>query len=76
MSPDAIQIGGSHYKDMDVQPWQALASWLSADQFQAYLLGTAIAYLARVNSSAPGKGGRQDVEKAVHTLQKLLEVMK
>jgi hypothetical protein len=73
---DRAQVGGTHYKDMGVQPWHALASWMTDDQFQAYLLGTAIAYLARVNSSAPGKGGRQDVEKAVHTLQKLLEVMK
>ena len=73
---DEAQVAGTHYRDMDIQPWHALDSWLPPEQFEGYLLGTAIAYLAMVRSSALGKGGRQDVEKAVHTLQKLLEVMK
>ncbi len=74
--PSRTQVGGCHYVDMAVQPWDALECWLTAEQFQAYLLGTAIAYLARVGAQAEGKGGRQDVEKAAHVLAKLLEVMK
>jgi len=29
--------------------------------------------LARFNASAPGKGGRQDIKKARHVIDKLLE---
>lgn len=78
MAPNAldVQVGGSHYKDMGVQPWAAFDSWLSPEQHVGYLLGTAIAYLARFNSKGVGKGGLVDVEKATHTLQRLVEVAK
>ena len=78
MVPNAldVQVGGSHYKDMTIQPWAAFDSWLSTEQHVGYLLGTAIAYLARFNSKGVGKGGLVDVEKATHTLQRLVEVAK
>lgn len=78
MAPNAldVQVGGSHYKDMTIQPWAAFDSWLSTEQHVGYLLGTAIAYLARFNSKGVGKGGLVDVEKATHTLQRLVEVAK
>lgn len=78
MAPNAldVQVGGRHYKDMGVQPWVAFDSWLSTEQHVGYLLGTAIAYLARFNSKGVGKGGLVDVEKATHTLQRLVEVAK
>ena len=71
-----VQVGGTHYKDMTIQPWAAFDSWLSTEQHVGYLLGTAIAYLARFNSKGVGKGGLVDVEKATHTLQRLVEVAK
>lgn len=70
--PSTRQVGGTHYQDMAVQPWDALESWLTPEGFRGYLLGTAIAYLARVNASGSGKGGRQDVEKAMHTLERFM----
>lgn len=73
MSANNEQIGGTHYRDMDIQPWDAMRAWMSPDQFCGYLLGTAIAYLARVNVDAPGKGGIDDIEKARHVLAKLAE---
>ena len=78
MVPNAldVQVGGSHYKDLAIQPWAAFDSWLSTEQHVGYLLGTAIAYLARFNSKGAGKGGLVDVEKATHTLQRLVEVAK
>ena len=78
MVPNAldVQVGGTHYKDMTIQPWAAFDSWLSTEQHVGYLLGTAIAYLARFNSKGVGKGGLVDVEKATHTLQRLVEVAK
>ena len=74
MNADDVQVGGSHYQDMPVQPWDAMAAWMTGDQFEGYLLGSAIAYLARYNANAVGKGGRVDLEKARHYLDKLIEV--
>lgn len=68
------QVGGDHYSKLGVQPWDAMESWLSRDQFIGFLLGSAIAYLGRFNATTQGKGGRQDIEKAKHYLEKLLEV--
>jgi hypothetical protein len=47
---------------------------MTAEQMQGYLLGTAIAYLARTNASAEGRGGITDVKKAIHTLQYMVEL--
>jgi len=68
------QVGGEHYKELGVEPWSAMEAWATPEQFKGYLLCTAIAYLARVNSEGRGKGGKLDVEKAHHVLEKLLEV--
>lgn len=69
-----IQQGGTHYKDMALQPWEAIDAWLTHEQHMGYLLGTALAYLARYNAEGVGKGGMQDVKKAAHTLQRMIEV--
>ena len=74
MRANDIQVGGDHYKRMKVQPWEAMEAWMTHEQFEGYLLGTAMAYLARVNSEGVGKGGMQDIGKAIHVLQKLQEV--
>lgn len=66
------QVGGTHYLAMDIQPWSALQAWMTPSQFEGYLLGSAVAYLARVGKKGPA---REDVEKARHYLDKLLEVM-
>lgn len=75
MSADDRQVGGDHYQAMGVQPWAALGAWLTKSQFIGFLIGSAVAYAARFNASAPGKGGRQDIEKAIHCLEKALEVI-
>lgn len=75
-SPDNRQVGGDHYKRMKVQPWTADEAWMTKDQFVGHLLGSAIDYLARFNSTSPGKGGLQDVEKAKHCLEKLIDTLK
>lgn len=76
--PSALdrQVGGSHYKDQAVQPWEALDAWLTPEQQVGYYLGSAIAYLARYNAAGVGKGGAQDIEKAGHYLDKLVETIK
>ena len=64
------QVGGSHYKDMDVQPWEALEAWLTEEEYRGYHKGVAISYLAREQQ----KGGLEDIKKAIHHLQRLVEV--
>jgi len=66
------QIGGDHYKAMgEFQPWDVLQHWLTPEEYRGYNKGVAIAYLARERA----KGGDQDIAKAAHHLQKLLEVL-
>ena len=72
MSASDTQVGGTHYKDMgDYQPWDVLKHWLTPEEYRGYQKGVAIAYLARERS----KGGAQDIAKAAHHLQKLVEVV-
>jgi len=68
---DALQIGGDHYKNMGVQPWKAMESWMTPEQFAGFLRGNAIKYLARCDV----KGGIDDIKKARHYIDKLVEVM-
>jgi hypothetical protein len=65
------QIGGTHYTSKTIQPWDAMAVWMSKEEFVGFLRGNAIKYLARCND----KGGVEDVKKAQHYIQKLIEVL-
>jgi len=71
--PALRQVGGHHYLTMAVQPWEAMASWMTREQFAGFLIGNVIKYVARYNSDAPTKGGVVDLEKARHYLDKLIE---
>lgn len=78
-NPLDYQVGGEHYWRLgSYQPWIVLQHWMDAGSpvgLEAFLAGDAVVYLARFLSSAAGKGGRGDVEKAVHCLQYLLTQM-
>ena len=67
---DTYQVGGEHYTSKSVQPWQAMESWMSEEQFKGFMLGNVIKYVARFQD----KGGRNDLEKAKHYLDKCLEL--
>ena len=65
------QVGGDHYKKMgQYQPWIVASKWLNPDELKGFMKGTVIAYLARED----GKGGREDIKKAMHTIQLYLEL--
>ena len=64
------QVGGSHYKDMAIQPWQAMEAWLTPEEYRGYHKGVAIGYLAREQQ----KAGIEDIKKAIHHLQRLVEM--
>lgn len=68
---DDQQYGGDHYKSMGVQPWKAMEAWMSPEAFAGFLRGNAIKYLARTDK----KGGVEDLKKARHYLDKLIEVV-
>ena len=64
------QIGGEHYKKA-IQPWDAMECWMSPEQFEGFLRGNVIKYIARYKD----KDGMKDVQKAKHYLEKLLECL-
>lgn len=61
------QIGGDHYKQMPIQP----VEYIHANQL-GYFEGTAIAYITRWRQ----KNGVEDLHKAIHTLELLIELEK
>lgn len=65
MSANDQQVGGGHYKTGTTEHWD----WVE-DQGVGYLEGCATKYVARFRD----KGGRQDLEKAIHFVEKLLEL--
>ena len=71
MSANDVQVGGSHYKDKKVQPWDAMESCMSQEEFAGFLRGNVIKYVMRCTD----KGGVEDLKKAQHYMVKLLEVL-
>lgn len=69
---DDVQVAGDHYKTLEVQPWAAMQSWMTAEQFAGYLRGCALKYLARAGSKGPTL---EEYRKARHYLDKLIETM-
>lgn len=61
------QVGGSHYKDCAIQPIQ----FIEANRLE-FLEGCVVKRVTR-HDKPTGKG-RQDIEKAIHELQLLLEL--
>jgi hypothetical protein len=66
------QVGGTHYKDMGVEPWDVVDTW-PYEQRLGYYRGGALKYVMR--------SGRKDNEiqeagKAIHYLEKLIETLK
>ena len=64
------QVGGAHYVSKDIQPWDAMESWMTEEQFKGFMLGNVIKYVARFQD----KGGRNDLQKAKHYLDKCIEL--
>lgn len=58
------QYGGSHYQKQAIQAWDFITQ-----NKLGYLEGTSIKYISRWKD----KGGLEDIRKAIHFLEKLLE---
>jgi hypothetical protein len=62
-----VQIGGEHYKDLPIQP----VEYIFANNL-SFLEGCVVKRISRHNKKT-GKG-KQDIEKAIHELQLILEL--
>lgn len=67
MSALDVQIGGDHYKDCAIQP-----AVYSQKNKLGFLEGCVVKRVTR-HDKPTGKG-RQDIEKAIHELQLVLEI--
>ena len=65
MSANEIQVAGSHYKTKAVQPWD----YIAANEL-GYFEGNIVKYVSRWRD----KGGVDDLRKAKHYLEKLIEL--
>jgi hypothetical protein len=70
MKADEIQVGGTHYKDMAVQPWTVMESVLTREEFIGFLKGNIIKYAMR-----QGYKDSPDAGKLKHYKQKLDEIL-
>jgi hypothetical protein len=66
------QVGGNHYKNMGVEPWDVVDTWPLYQRI-GYYRGGALKYIMRMG----GKDEEaQEIGKGLHYLEKLLEVLK
>ena len=65
------QEGGMHYKKMGVEPWDVVDTWPIEQQI-GYYRGGALKYIMRMGTKDEA---RQEIRKAEHYIQKLLEVL-
>ena len=64
MSTYDKQIGGTHYRKMKIQP----SEFINKNKLQ-FAEGNAIKYICR----HPYKGGKEDLEKAIHFIEMIIE---
>lgn len=63
------QIGGDHYRRMPIQPWDVMRSCMTQEEWLGFLRGNVLKYVMRANL----KGGVEDLQKAQHYLQTLIQ---
>lgn len=65
------QIGGDHYKNMGVEPWDVVDTWTLEEKIGAYRSGL-LKYVMRMGT----KDERlQEAKKALHYAEKLVETL-
>jgi hypothetical protein len=69
VTANELQIGGQHYKEMGMQPWDVMEAVLTPEEFIGFLKGNIIKYSMR-----QGKKDSDDAGKARHYKMKLAEV--
>jgi hypothetical protein len=67
------QVGGDHYKNMGVEPWDVVDTWPLYQRIGYYYRGGALKYIMRLGNKDEMA---QEAGKGLHYLEKLLEVLK
>jgi Protein of unknwon function (DUF3310) len=70
-SANTYQVGGDHYKAMEVEPWAVLQAVLTPEEWVGFLKGNIIKYGMRQGRK---EGADDDADKAKHYMKKLSEV--
>lgn len=70
MAASDRQVGGEHYKTLDVQPWDVIDGW-PEEQRIGFYRGNALKYLMRAGRKG---AATEDLQKAMHYIEKLIEV--
>lgn len=65
MSANEVQVGGNHYKQQPIQPWDYIAA-----NNLGFFEGNVVKYVTRWRD----KAGVEDLKKARHYLDKLIEL--
>jgi len=65
------QVGGDHYKKKSCQPWDVVDAGPHAQAIGFYRWNS-LKYIMRAGDKGPA---REDYEKAIHYLEKLLEIL-
>ena len=68
---NATQVGGDHYKKMDVEPWDVIDTW-PLEQRIGHYRACALKYLMRMGSKDESV---QELGKCRHYVEKLLETI-
>jgi len=66
------QVGGDHYKNMGVEPWDVVDTWPLYQRI-GYYRGGALKYIMRLGNKDEME---QEAGKGLHYLEKLVEVLK
>ena len=68
--PNVMQVGGTHYVSMAVQPWEVMEAVMTREEFIGFLKGNIIKYSMRQGK----KEDSDDVGKLQHYMAKLKQV--
>lgn len=72
LSANEKQVAGDHYLEMIVEPWDVIDTW-PLEQRIGFYRGNALKYIMRCGS----KDDRlQEIKKAGHYIEKLIEIIK
>lgn len=63
-----MQVGGTHYKDLPIQPFDIMKANFKKEEYEGYLRGNVLKYLLRYQT----KNGVEDLKKASHYLDELI----
>jgi hypothetical protein len=64
------QVGGTHYKNMEVEPWDVIKATLTHEEWIGFLKGNIIKYAMRAGKK---EGANDDPAKCRHYMHRLRE---